>query len=117
MQLEFHPIPSAVAHSQLLDQIKRSNSPDHPEHANSHFYMKFDLGSTRNASACAAMGSILAQRALDDDIHDVVYTPRKGDRIEGKLHIDLQSIIDNGINVKAKLKQRRPKKTVHVYTT
>ncbi|XP_039070993.1 uncharacterized protein LOC120218084 [Hibiscus syriacus] len=79
--------------------------------------MKFDLGSTRDASACAAVGSILAQRALDDDIHDVVYTPRKGNRIERKLQIDLQSIIDNGINVKVKLKQRRPKKTVQISTT
>ncbi|GMJ01891.1 hypothetical protein like AT3G22450 [Hibiscus trionum] len=79
--------------------------------------MKFDLGSTRNAAACAAVGSVLAQRALDDDIHDVIYTPRKGDRIEGKLQIVLQSIIDNGVNVKVKLKQRRPKKAGLVSTT
>ncbi|XP_039002063.1 uncharacterized protein LOC120128449 [Hibiscus syriacus] len=79
--------------------------------------MKFDIGSTRNASACAAVGSVLAQRALDDDIHDVIYTPRKGDRIEGKLQIVLQSIIDNGVNVKVKLKQRRPKKAALVSTT
>ncbi|XP_012481868.1 uncharacterized protein LOC105796650 isoform X1 [Gossypium raimondii] len=77
--------------------------------------MKFDLGSTRNASACAAVGLILAQRALDDDIHDVIYTPRKGDRLEGKLQIVLQSIIDNGVNVKVKLKQRRPKKAVQIW--
>ncbi|XP_022721745.1 uncharacterized protein LOC111279109 [Durio zibethinus] len=79
--------------------------------------MKFDLGSTRNASACAAVGEILAQRALDDDIHDVIYTPRKGDRLEGKLQIVLQSIIDNGVNVKVKLKQRRPKKAAKASTT
>ncbi|OMO85714.1 Ribosomal protein L18/L5 [Corchorus olitorius] len=79
--------------------------------------MKFDLGSTRNASACAAVGEILAQRALDDDIHDVIYTPRKGDKIEGKLQIVLQSIIDHGVNVKVKLKQRRPKKAAHASTT
>ncbi|XVF63106.1 hypothetical protein PTKIN_Ptkin09bG0062300 [Pterospermum kingtungense] len=79
--------------------------------------MKFDLGSTRNASACAAVGEILAKRALDDDIHDVIYTPRKGDRLEGKLQIVLQSIIDNGVNVKVKLKQRRPKKAVQASTT
>lgn len=79
--------------------------------------MKIDLGSTRNASACAAVGLILAQRALDDDIHDVIYTPRKGDKLEGKLQIVLESIIDNGVNVKVKLKQRRPKKAVQVSTT
>ena len=70
--------------------------------------MKFDLASTRNVNACGAVGAVLAQRALADDIHDVVYTPRKGDRLEGKLQIVLQSIIDNGVNVKVKLKQKRP---------
>lgn len=78
--------------------------------------MKFDLASTRNATACAAVGAVLAQRTLADDIHDVVYTPRKGERLEGKLQIVLQSIIDNGVNVKVKLKQRRPQKTGPSYT-
>ncbi|KAK2647014.1 hypothetical protein Ddye_022209 [Dipteronia dyeriana] len=57
-----------------------------------------------------AFGSILAQRALGDDIHDVIYTPRKGEKLEGKLQIMLQDIIDNGVNVKVKLKQRKAKK-------
>lgn len=72
--------------------------------------MKFDLASTKNKTTCAAVGAILAQRALADDIHDVIYTPRKGERVEGKLQIVLHSIIDNGINVKLKIKQR-PKKS------
>uniref|UniRef100_A0A5B7C0R3 Ribosomal L18p/L5e family protein n=1 Tax=Davidia involucrata TaxID=16924 RepID=A0A5B7C0R3_DAVIN len=72
--------------------------------------MKFDLASTKNASACAAVGQVLAQRALADDIHNAVYTPRKGDKLEGKLQIVLQSIIDNGVTVKVKLKQRKVKK-------
>lgn len=72
--------------------------------------MKFDLHSTRNAAACAAVGGILAQRALADDIHDVVYTPRKGEKLEGKLQVVLQAIVDNGVNVKVKLKQRKQKK-------
>ncbi|KAL2349488.1 hypothetical protein Fmac_003488 [Flemingia macrophylla] len=71
---------------------------------------KFDLASTKNKTTCAAVGAILAQRALADDIHDVIYTPRKGERLEGKLQIVLQSIIDNGINIKVKIKQR-PKKS------
>ncbi|KAH7573778.1 hypothetical protein JRO89_XS03G0205500 [Xanthoceras sorbifolium] len=75
--------------------------------------LKFDLGSTRNANACAAVGSILAQRALGDDIHDVLYTPRKGEKLEGKLQIVLQAIIDNGVNVKVKLKQRKAKKITY----
>lgn len=70
--------------------------------------MKHDLASTRDSTACAAVGRVLAQRAIADDIHNVVYTPRKGDKLEGKLQIVLQSIIDNGIDVKVKIKQRRP---------
>ncbi|KFK39538.1 hypothetical protein AALP_AA3G257100 [Arabis alpina] len=78
--------------------------------------MKFDLGSTRNAVACAAVGTVLAQRTLEDDIHDVIYTPRKGDKVEGKLQVVLQALIDNGVNVKVKLKQRKlKKKTSHLY--
>ncbi|CAA7019000.1 unnamed protein product [Microthlaspi erraticum] len=72
--------------------------------------MKFDLGSTRNAAACAAVGTVLAQRTLEDDIHDVVYTPRRGDKVEGKLEVVLQAIIDNGVNVKVKFKQRKLKR-------
>ncbi|XP_027361039.1 uncharacterized protein LOC113869096 [Abrus precatorius] len=72
--------------------------------------IKFDLASTKSKATCAAVGAILAQRALADDIHDMIYTPRKGERVEGKLQIVLQSIIDNGINVNVKIKQR-PKKS------
>ncbi|CAK9150862.1 unnamed protein product [Ilex paraguariensis] len=72
--------------------------------------MKFDLVSTKNRTACAAVGEVLAQRALADDIHNVVYTPRKGEKLEGKLQIVLQSIIDNGVDVKVKIKQRKFKK-------
>ncbi|WOH08480.1 hypothetical protein DCAR_0727921 [Daucus carota subsp. sativus] len=69
--------------------------------------MKFDLGSTRNATACAAVGKVLAQRALADDIHNAVYTPRRGEKLEGKLLVVLESVIKNGVNVKVKIKQRK----------
>uniref|UniRef100_A0A1D1Y518 50S ribosomal protein L18 n=1 Tax=Anthurium amnicola TaxID=1678845 RepID=A0A1D1Y518_9ARAE len=72
--------------------------------------MKYDLASRRDAAACAAVGAALAQRALSDDIHNVVYTPRKGEKIEGKLQVVLQSIVDSGIDVKVKVKQRTPLK-------
>ncbi|CAI0559485.1 unnamed protein product [Linum tenue] len=72
--------------------------------------IKFDMGSTRNEATCRAVGQILAQRALEDDIHNLVYTPRSGERLEGKLQIVLQSIIDSGLSVKVKLKQRKHKK-------
>ena len=69
--------------------------------------MKFDLKSRRDAAACAAVGSALAQRALSDDIHNVVFSPRKGEKIEGKIQIVLQSIMDGGVDVKVKIKQRK----------
>lgn len=75
--------------------------------------MKFDLGSTKNRSTCVAVGKVLAQRALADDIHNVVYTPRKDEVLQGKLQLVLQSIIDHGVVVKVKLKQRKVKKGGH----
>ncbi|KAL8486411.1 hypothetical protein ACS0TY_022739 [Phlomoides rotata] len=72
--------------------------------------MKFDLGSTKNRIACAAVGKVLAQTALADDIHNVVYTPRRGERLEGKLEIVLKSIIDGGVDVKVKLKQKKTRR-------
>ncbi|CAJ2650960.1 50S ribosomal protein l18 [Trifolium pratense] len=79
--------------------------------------LKFDLSSTKNKTTCAAVGEILAQRALADDIHDIIYTPRKGERVEGKLQIVLNSIIDSGINVKLKIKQRHKKKSFSSHFT
>ncbi|XP_057450265.1 uncharacterized protein LOC130741394 isoform X2 [Lotus japonicus] len=77
--------------------------------------IKFDLAnSTKSKTTCAAVGAILAQRALADDIHDVIYTPRKGNRVEGKLQIVLHSIMNNGINVKVKIKQRQKKSFRHI---
>lgn len=72
--------------------------------------MKFDYSSKKNATTCAAVGELLAQRALADDIHNVVYTPRRDEKVEGKLQIVLQSIIDNGIIVNVKIKQRKVKR-------
>ncbi|KAH7666275.1 large subunit ribosomal protein L18 protein, partial [Dioscorea alata] len=71
--------------------------------------MKFDVASRKGVKACFAVGKILAQRAMEEDIYNVVYTPRKGDKIEGKLQIVLQSIIDSGIDVKLKQKQKQKK--------
>lgn len=76
--------------------------------------MKFDLGSTKNKNACAAVGAVLAQRALADDIHNVVYTPRKGEKLEGKLQIVVKSIVNGGVDVKVKLKQARLQQPKHI---
>ncbi|EPS66049.1 hypothetical protein M569_08728 [Genlisea aurea] len=67
--------------------------------------MKFDLKSTKNKDACVAVGQVLAQRALEDDIHNAVFTPRKGEKLEGKLKIVLGSVINGGVDVKVRLKQ------------
>ncbi|XP_075512109.1 uncharacterized protein LOC142547620 [Primulina tabacum] len=72
--------------------------------------MKFELASTKNRSACATVGAVLAQRALADDIHNVIYTPKKGEKSEGKVKIVLKSIVDGGIDVKVKRKQTNLKK-------
>ncbi|TVU30322.1 hypothetical protein EJB05_21936, partial [Eragrostis curvula] len=78
--------------------------------------MKFDLGSRKGKGmkACAAVGALLAKRAIEDDIHNAVYTPRKGDRIEGKIEVVLRAITENGVDVKVKLKQRKPIKNTPV---
>ncbi|XP_051152895.1 uncharacterized protein LOC127266622 [Andrographis paniculata] len=72
--------------------------------------MKFDMSSCKNRSACVAVGEVLARRALEDDIHNAVYTPRRGEKLEGKLQVVLKSIIDGGICVKVKLKQIKLRK-------
>ncbi|KAI3708860.1 hypothetical protein L2E82_38370 [Cichorium intybus] len=78
--------------------------------------MKFDLGSTKNVAACVAVGKVLAQRALADDIHNVVYTPRKGEKLEGKLKCVVQSVISNGVWVKVKIKKMKARKPGFQYT-
>jgi ribosomal protein L18 len=75
--------------------------------------MKFDLGSRKGIKACVAVGALLAKRAIEDDIHNAIYTPRKGDKIEGKIEVVLRGIIENGVDVKVKLKQRKLTKVSH----
>ncbi|KAG9151151.1 hypothetical protein Leryth_002720 [Lithospermum erythrorhizon] len=72
--------------------------------------LKFHLGSPKSRNACALVGKVLAQRAVDDDIYNMVYTPRKEEKLEGKLQIVLQAIIDGGVEVKVKLKQKKARK-------
>lgn len=75
--------------------------------------MKFDLSSRKGIKACVAVGALLVKRAIEDDIHNAIYTPTKGDKIEGKIEVVLRGIIENGVDVKVKLKQRR--KICHDY--
>ncbi|XVF38231.1 hypothetical protein REPUB_Repub20aG0082300 [Reevesia pubescens] len=92
--------------SEKKESVKKKDDPKESKRIKKSNIKQLEVVENRNVS------NILDkfERALNDDLHDVIYTPRKGDRLEGKLQIVLQSIIDNGVNVKVKLNQRRPKK-------
>ncbi|KAI5015491.1 hypothetical protein ZWY2020_056881 [Hordeum vulgare] len=62
--------------------------------------MKFDLSSRKGIKACVAVGALLVKRAIEDDIHNAIYTPTKGDKIEVKIEVVLRGIIENGVDVK-----------------
>ncbi|CAA6669064.1 unnamed protein product [Spirodela intermedia] len=53
--------------------------------------------------ACLAVGRILADRAREADVFTATYTPRERDKFEGKIRAVVQSLIDNGIDVKVYL--------------
>ncbi|KZV16933.1 hypothetical protein F511_23100 [Dorcoceras hygrometricum] len=72
--------------------------------------MKFELGSSKNRIACSSVGAVLARRALADDIHNVIYTPKKGEKSVEKVQIVLKSLVDGGIDVKVKPKQTKLKR-------
>ncbi|GMY04850.1 L18 ribosomal protein Heart Stopper [Fagus crenata] len=50
--------------------------------------------------ACLAIGRILADRAREADVYTASYTPRDRDKFEGKIRAVVQSLIDNGIDIK-----------------
>ncbi|EPS65562.1 hypothetical protein M569_09216, partial [Genlisea aurea] len=62
--------------------------------------IKAVLKSRSDIPACLAVGKILADRSREADVYTASYTPRKTDRFEGKIRAVVQSIIDNGIDVK-----------------
>ncbi|CAA6653793.1 unnamed protein product [Spirodela intermedia] len=64
--------------------------------------MKFDLTSRRDAAACAAVGTALAQRALSDDIHNVVYSPRKGRKSKGSSRFCCSRLWTAGLTSKSR---------------
>ncbi|GMP83500.1 hypothetical protein CsSME_00037392 [Camellia sinensis var. sinensis] len=64
---------------------------------------KAALKSRSNISACLAVGRILAERAREADVYTASYTPRERDKFEGKIRVVVQSLIDNGIDVKVYL--------------
>ncbi|CAL5421656.1 unnamed protein product [Camellia sinensis] len=72
--------------------------------------IKAALKSRSDIPACLAVGRILAERAREADVYTASYTPRERDKFEGKIRAVVQSLIDNGIDVKyenGKEKKRR----------
>eukprot|EP00252_Welwitschia_mirabilis_P023844 TRINITY_DN6856_c0_g1_i1.p1 TRINITY_DN6856_c0_g1~~TRINITY_DN6856_c0_g1_i1.p1 ORF type:complete len:186 (+),score=30.04 TRINITY_DN6856_c0_g1_i1:320-877(+) len=66
--------------------------------------IKAVLKSKSDIPACLAVGRILAERSKEADVYTAVYTPRERDKFEGKIRAVVQSIIDNGIDIKVYLK-------------
>ncbi|KAJ7949402.1 50S ribosomal L18 [Quillaja saponaria] len=65
--------------------------------------IKAALRSRSDIPACLAIGRILADRAREADVYTASYTPRERDKFEGKIRAVVQSLIDNGIDVKVYL--------------
>ncbi|KAM3356125.1 hypothetical protein P3S68_022839 [Capsicum galapagoense] len=65
--------------------------------------IKAVLKSRRDIPACLPVGSILADRAREADVYTASYTPRDRDKFEGKIRAVVQSLTDNGIDVKVYL--------------
>ncbi|KAH9328289.1 hypothetical protein KI387_000397, partial [Taxus chinensis] len=62
--------------------------------------IKAVLRSKADIPACLAVGRILAERSREADVYTAVYTPRDRDKFEGKIRAVVQSLIDNGIDIK-----------------
>ncbi|XP_043721032.1 50S ribosomal protein L18-like [Telopea speciosissima] len=62
--------------------------------------IKAVLQSRSDIPACLAVGRILADRAREADVYTASYTPRERDKFEGKIRAVVQSLIDNGIDIK-----------------
>nr|AGV54630.1 hypothetical protein [Phaseolus vulgaris] len=65
--------------------------------------IKAVLRSRSDIPACISVGKILSERAREADVYTASYTPRERDKFEGKIRAVVQSLIDNGIDVKVYL--------------
>ncbi|KAL5701494.1 hypothetical protein ACHQM5_026822 [Ranunculus cassubicifolius] len=65
--------------------------------------IKAVLKSRSDIPACLSVGKILADRAREADVYTAAYTPRERDKFEGKIRAVVQSLIDNGIDIKVYL--------------
>lgn len=62
--------------------------------------IKAVLKSRSDIPACISVGRILSERAREADVYTASYTPRDSDKFEGKIRAVVQSLIDNGIDIK-----------------
>ena len=66
-------------------------------------YIKGVPKSRSDIPACLSVGKILSDRAREVDVYTASYTPRDRDKFEGKIRAVVQSLIDNGIDIKVYL--------------
>ncbi|XP_022735277.1 uncharacterized protein LOC111288598 [Durio zibethinus] len=59
--------------------------------------LRNNLPSLTDHNACRIIGKLIAERSKEADVYAMSYEPRKGERIEGKLGIVLDTIKENGI--------------------
>ncbi|XP_048331453.1 uncharacterized protein LOC125422912 [Ziziphus jujuba] len=59
--------------------------------------LRNNLPSLTDHNACRVIGKLIAERSKEADVYAMSYEPRKGERIEGKLGIVLDTIKENGI--------------------
>ncbi|XP_057845694.2 uncharacterized protein LOC131055073 [Cryptomeria japonica] len=55
------------------------------------------LPSLTDLDACRTIGKLIAERSKEADVYAISYEPRKGERVEGKLGIILDTIKENDI--------------------
>ena len=52
-----------------------------------------------DSNACRVVGKLLAERAKAADVFAVTYEPRKNEKLEGKLALILDTILENEITL------------------
>jgi large subunit ribosomal protein L18 len=55
------------------------------------------LPSLTDLDACRTIGKLIAERSKEADVYAMSYEPRKGERVEGKLGVILDTIKENDI--------------------
>ncbi|CAE5967935.1 unnamed protein product [Arabidopsis arenosa] len=59
--------------------------------------IRTNIPSLVDNEACRLIGKLIAERSMEADVYAVSYEPRKGERIEGKLGIVIDTIKEHGI--------------------